>query len=192
MLKIHHFKEGIKEYVSKKKGNDFPSYSCCEECGIQKKLYRHGFYERYVFVLSEKKFVNIVVCRYICQNPKCRQTYSVLPDFIIPYFQFPLPSIVELIDKKIEGVPLTEGIRQRATYYFKRYACEKHQNWILQFFRKSGNLDSIPEESIKKAKKLLKMIQDFGESTFLRKSTDTFSNYFMAPSLYQNDEVHST
>lgn len=192
LQKIHRFEVSIEVYIERGKENQFPEFKCCEKCGNQQKLYRHGFYERYVYVVIQQKFIKIVICRYICQNPECRQTYSVLPDFLIPYYQFPLASIVELLNKRLKGAQFLEGIRQRVTFYFKRYCCGKHQNWVLQFFRKAGCLDLIPEETEKKAKKLLKMIQDFGESTFLRKSTDSFSNYFMAPSLYQSKKVHST
>ncbi len=119
-------------------------------------------------------------------------TFSVIPSFIVPRFQFLLDSILSLLKRKLDGERFSDGIRQRANFYFKRFISDAHQNWLLQFFRQEGTSETVPEDKTKKARKLLKMIQDFGESTFLRKSTDSFSNYFMAPSLYQIKKIHST
>lgn len=187
----HDFGISIEIYMLRGKNNYFPHFSSCPICKIKKKLYRHGFYYRYG-IYKGNCLVRMVLCRYICQNPACKITFSVLPSFLVPRFQFSLDSILSLVKGKLDGVKLLEGIRQRADFYYKRFISDSHQNWILQFFRNEGITESVSEEKIKKAKKLLNMIQDFGESTFLRKSTESFSNYFMAPSLYQIKKIHST
>ena len=171
--------------------NDFPAFPSCPICKVNKKLYRHGYYYRYG-VQEGNCLERMAICRYICQNPACKSTFSVIPAFLIPRFQFSIGSILTLLKKKLDGEKLLDGIRQRAAFYYKRFINDVHQNWLLQFFRQEGVTNTIPEKKIKKAKKLLKMIKDFGESTFLRKSTDPFSNYFMAPSLYQIKKIHST
>lgn len=56
----------------------------CENCGYDGKLHYHGSYPRNV--ISLLGYHIIYIPRYIC--PSCNKTYSILPSFLIPYYQY--------------------------------------------------------------------------------------------------------
>lgn len=53
-------------------------------------LHRHGFYERNA--ITKYKVYRIYILRVKC--PSCNKTYSVLPSFLIPYFQYTFGTII--------------------------------------------------------------------------------------------------
>jgi len=83
MIIITRFLKNIPEYVKLGKTNLYRPYHC-ENCGYNGKLHYHGSYPRNVITLLGCHV--IYVPRYIC--PECDKTYSILPSFVIPYYQY--------------------------------------------------------------------------------------------------------
>jgi hypothetical protein len=58
-------------------------------------LHRHGYYWRNA--IAEEKEVKIPICRIICLS--CKKTISIIPNFLIPYFQHSLEAILKRIEQ---------------------------------------------------------------------------------------------
>ncbi|MFW6280988.1 MAG: DUF6431 domain-containing protein [Halanaerobium sp.] len=85
MIIINKFLKNIPEYVKLGKTNLYRPYQC-KDCGYKGTLHYHGSYSRNVITLLGCHI--IYVPRYICPNDRCRKTYSFLPSFVIPYYQY--------------------------------------------------------------------------------------------------------
>lgn len=85
MIRFYDFGISLNEYHSLGKGNSFPEIYRCS-CGYEGRLRKHGFYERNA--LSLRGCFRIPVQRYLC--PSCERTFSLLPSFLHPRFQYVL------------------------------------------------------------------------------------------------------
>jgi hypothetical protein len=83
MIIISGILKNIPEYVKLGKTNLYRPYHC-KNCGYNGKLHYHGTYPRNVITLLGYHIIYIP--RYIC--PKCGKTCSILPSFVIPYYQY--------------------------------------------------------------------------------------------------------
>jgi len=72
-----------------------PVYGC-PNCNFEGKLYNHGSYERNV--ITEAESYKITIFRVKC--PICGKTHALIPDFLIPYFQYSLKTILKCLDLK--------------------------------------------------------------------------------------------
>jgi hypothetical protein len=176
MLIIHDFGLDIKMYASKGKDNEFPMIHQCPNCSARRLLHRHGFYERNGLTEDEKELV-VVICRLKC--PSCKKTFSVIPDFLIPYYQNTLISVIYGIE---QSLTLQQGkkkaSRQLLSFYKKRFMT--YLTWIHSFFADLGEVFSVAGNQKDKAVSYLRKIRKFGESLFLRKSFNHLSAYFMS------------
>lgn len=68
----------------------------CPNCKFAGKLYTHGSYERNV--ITEDNFYKITIFRVKC--PICGKTHALIPDFLIPYFQYSLDTIKKCLELK--------------------------------------------------------------------------------------------
>jgi len=84
MIIITKLIKNIHKYLKLGKANVFSVKYGCENCGYEGKLHRHGFYSRNV--ITKYKVHKISVLRVKC--PSCDKTYSLLPPFVIPYYQY--------------------------------------------------------------------------------------------------------
>jgi hypothetical protein len=71
-----------------------------------------------------------------------------------------------------------KGSRQLVRYHLNRYL--KNMNWTHSFFIGLGKVSGMSGDIKKEATKYMKMILDFGESPFFRRSWGHLSKYFMA------------
>jgi len=90
MQLIHAFNISPREYYIRGKKNDFPGIETCPLCSYPSTLSRHGFYWRNV--LFRKTQYRIPILRLKC--PSCGKTISLLPDFLLPHFQYSLEYIL--------------------------------------------------------------------------------------------------
>lgn len=175
---FHDFGVDFGTYVKRGQRNNFPYYNSCPKCHSNDRLYRHGFYWRYgvTDIMTER----VPICRYRCRN--CRKTFSVLPNFFIPYFQHTLTTIMNYIEEKMVGNKMMR-YRQLVDFYVKRFSSQL--TWIHTFFADQGRVLPFGKKVGQKEKtiKYMTMIRDFGESTFLRRTKGHLSSYFMAPRL---------
>ncbi|SMB82695.1 hypothetical protein SAMN00017405_0955 [Desulfonispora thiosulfatigenes DSM 11270] len=176
MQKIYDFK--ISPFIYEKLGveNKFPVLNTCPACKANVILKRHGFYYRNIYLL--KRNLRIPICRYYC--PSCQKTTSLLPIFLIPYYQLPLKLIFTAIKEKIlHGKNIFSLVRQHLSFLKKRFF--KNLNIMEAFFRDLKFKDFIPKDINKKAMKIVKMIWVSPEETFSRKFFHHFSRSFMTP-----------
>jgi len=174
MIISHDFGHGLEEYEAMGKDNDFPIFDRCPNCNCisQGNVHRNGYYWRYG--INEDDALYIPICRFICLA--CKVNISILPNFLIPYFQPTLSTIVERVHSFLEGKKSKED-RQHLSQLTKRFYHRLH--WIHSFFADIGFELGFTGDLKKEAQKYMKMIHDIGISTFFRRSWGHLSSYFM-------------
>lgn len=175
MIISHDFGINLEEYAARGKNNDFPVLETCPNCKCiaPGNIQRNGYYWR--FGITEDITVRIPICRLKCQS--CKISFSILPDFLIPYFQHTIHTVLNRINGFLEKKKAL-GSRQLLRYYLLRYYGKLQ--WIHSFFIDIGHTIGMSTDTKKEAIKYMKMILDFGESPFLRRSWGHLSKYFMA------------
>ncbi len=172
----HAFQVSPKEYSKRGMNNDFPSVDVCPCCSYPTPLLKHGFYWRNALCLKHQ--YRIPILRLKC--PSCKKTISLLPDFLLPNFQYSLEFILDTLRKFY--------LDCKATVYYQLLQFYRRRFWgnlnrIGAFFRDQGLLDILPEKE--KAIKLLKLIGAFPKArTFAKRFHDHFQRNFMANSFY--------
>ncbi|WP_346207335.1 DUF6431 domain-containing protein [Caldifermentibacillus hisashii] len=127
MIILHDFGISLEEYAINGKKNKFPTFDKCPNCNCvaSGNLHRHGYYWRNA--IAEEKEVKIPICRIICLS--CKKTFSIIPDFLIPYFQHSL----EIILKRIEQ--FLEKKKSKSLCQNKKYTLERGSGkLIISFF----------------------------------------------------------
>ena len=175
MIISHDFGIGLKEYGERGKINEFPLFDECPNCNCpgHGNLHRNGYYWRYG--VTDDVTLRIPICRLRCLQ--CEVNISILPDFLIPYFQHTIHTVLDRVNKVLQK-KRAKGSRQILRFYYRRYI--KGINWIHSYFIDLGMVSGMSKDIIKEATKYLKMILDFGESPFLRRSWGHLTKYFMA------------
>ncbi|MCF6094017.1 DUF6431 domain-containing protein [Microaerobacter geothermalis] len=176
MILIYECAQTLASYAKQGRNNHFPDFHQCPACKAQNRLKRHGFYERNA--LEDGVSYRIPICRLKCRS--CNQTFSLLPDFLIPYFQYTLSFVMKRLKERLvqAKTPMNERIRQLIRFYVKRFCSQLTQ--VIMFFRHQGWKEKIPDDEKAKAINLLEMISAFGEAPFLRRSRGHFQRSFMA------------
>lgn len=132
MTSITHFPDTIPEYARKGKENYFPPIFGCSCCPYEGKLHRHGFYSRNV--LSFYGHHTIFVARKIC--PVCGQTYSQIPDFLIPYFQYSYQVIfhilISIFLKKLSILQVLTDLQKRNSLFLSRQHISFYRKRFIQ------------------------------------------------------------
>lgn len=175
MIMIHNFGIELKEYENRGKKNAFPVFDRCPNCHCfsQGNLHRNGFYWRYG-IGEDDQALYIPICRFRCHN--CKVNISILPDFLIPYYQHTLSMMVNRIDGFLNGKKV-KGSRQQLAQHITRFI--GNLSWIHSFFVGLGQRIGLSQDQKKEAQKYVKMIRDIGVSSFFRKSWSHLSSYFM-------------
>lgn len=168
----HDFGISVKEYESLGKKNVFPAIDQCPHCKGRVRLNRHGFYWRNAIEVEQYR---IPICRLRC--PSCKKTLSILPTFLLSYFQYTVDVILEKLGSLIIKGKIN-GYHQLVLFYRKRFF--NRLNQVEMFFRDDGFRGVLPKDPKEKAIKLLRMILALGKATFLRRYTGHFSHNFMA------------
>ena len=86
MINITKFKWNIHQYVNLGKEIYIAPVFGCRSCGYIGRLHRHGYYSRNVITLHSSHRINVL--RLKCPRLGCFKTYSMLPSFLIPYYQY--------------------------------------------------------------------------------------------------------
>jgi transposase-like protein len=173
MIIIYDFNQTLESYVEQGIHNCFPEMEECPQCRAKTRLKRHGFYHRHA--VEEGATYRISICRFKC--PSCGKTLSLLPDFLLPYFQHTLHTVISRIEEKLINKK-NQGVRQLIQFYYKRFINQITN--IEMFFRDRGWRGESPPYIKEKAIRLLEMICALGKATFVRKSRGHFRNNFMA------------
>ena len=69
----------------------------CKYCN-ETRCWKHGFYIRTGFYLKHSIITDTpqLIQRYICCNPQCRHTFSILPEDVVPYCRFHWKDLMEI------------------------------------------------------------------------------------------------
>ncbi|MBA4538827.1 hypothetical protein H1Z61_17280 [Bacillus aquiflavi] len=167
MIISHDFGIGLIEYEARGKGNEFPVFDRCPSCHCvsQGNLHRNGFYWRYGIDEADQALC-IPICQLRCLA--CGVNISILPDFLIPYFQHTLYAMIERIDYfslgKRERLELSKHLAQHVMRFYENL------HWIHTFFIDSGLQSGLSQNLKKEALKYMKRLQNIGVSTFFRRS----------------------
>ena len=125
-------------------------------------------------IAEEELFIPIL--RLKC--PGCEKTFSLLPDFLLPFYQTPVKLILEYLKRYWAGQKPTVYY-QKLQFYHRRFL--RNLNLVEAFFREMGCRDKIPRNIKEKAIKLLEMVRAFPKAeTFARRFFDHFQQSFMA------------
>lgn len=185
MIFYHNFLVNVSRYTELGKANDFPELDCCPMCRARNRLQRHGFYERNA--IEADASYRITICRLIC--PDCRKTVSILPTFLLPYFQHTMDFIIHIL--LAFWITCSSLCTRQLRRFYEKRAFGK-QTELTLFLREEGNHQVLPKEPKEKAIKLLQMIQALGKATFVRKWWRHRISSLMAHSLYHGARVVKT
>lgn len=175
MIILYDFKIDIEEYAAIGTKNKFPVFERCPncQCVAQGNVHRNGYYWRYG--INEEGEFHLPICRFRCLG--CKVNISILPSFLIPYFQHTLPMMLDRMSSVLKGEKV-KGSRQQLEQHMNRFYERIH--WVHSFFTDLGHSLAFTKDTKKEAQKYMKMIRDFGESTsFFRRSWGHLSSYFM-------------
>jgi hypothetical protein len=150
MIVPYDFGVGLSEYAARGKENDFPLFDECPNCTCPSpgNLHRHGYYWR--FGVTEEIEVRIPICRMKCSQ--CKVSFSILPDFFIPYFQHTIHTILKRVSQLLKDKKVN-GSRQLLRFHLTRFC--KSLKWVhtflVTFGKVNGFSDNIKKEAIKYA-----------------------------------------
>lgn len=185
MIYYHDFQIDLPRYDELGRANDFPDLDCCPICRAKNRLLRHGFYARNA--IEGETVYRIPICRLLC--PDCGKTVSILPIFLLPYFQHTIDCIIRILLAFWMSCRLL-CTRQLRRFYEKRVYGK--QTEVELFFREEGERTLWPENPKERAIKVVRMIQTLGKATFVRRWWRHRINSFMAAPLYHGARVAKT
>ena len=173
MQVIHDFAVEPQEYFLKGKDNDFPVIEKCPHC--HDLMVGHGFYPRYIITIKGKTYC-LYIKRFKCRH--CGKTVSILPSFLLPYFQRSLQAIFYSLYCYLTRRQYTLPQRQ-LHFYLQRFIT--NLPGIMAFFRDkfSAGLKFFSSKK-KNAIKLIERIKSFPAHTFSQRYYDHFNTSFMA------------
>lgn len=174
---FHTFNLSPAQYRQQFKNLTIPRPECCPFCQAIHSFHRHGVYWRYVLGRQQEQQY-VPVLRFLCRV--CRHTLSILPAFVIPFFQYSVPVILSTLRtwflKRGEQLNIPA-----ACLRFWRQRFNENLSRIEIFFRYRGVPDVIPQDQKEKAIKLLCMVSTFPKAeTFSQTFHDHCKRHFMA------------
>lgn len=170
---IYSFNLSIEDYNKNIYFLDFTEFNSCPFCHDQVSLIKHGFYYRNA--IDKDNFVyRLPIRRLLC--PHCGRTVSLLPDFLMPYFQSSILRTLTLLSQflanKIESyIHLT---------YFYKCRFTKNLNGIISFFRFNGVLTPIADNIDEKLLFFINEIKSFSPALFSKSYFFKFNTCFLS------------
>ena len=143
------------EYAARQKELPCPVIPSCPICLARITLVGHGFYPRNGLPSAAEELA-FYIRRLLC--PVCRKTVSLLPSFLVPYFQYTVDFIVRSVRTRLSAY------RQLLQFHSRRFM--RNLNLVQGFFRERGFREELPTPPKQKAIKLLELIEDSGASKF--------------------------
>ncbi len=121
------------------------------QCHGPGNLHRNGYYFRNG--ISEEMEVRIPICRLRCLN--CGINISILPDFLIPYFQHTIQTILDrihqfLVDKRVNRS------RHLLRFHLQRFLPKL--NWLHTYFVGLGKVGGRIQDPFQEAIRYISLI----------------------------------
>jgi hypothetical protein len=170
---IYSFNLSMDDYIKNIYFLDFPEFNNCPICNDQVNLIKHGFYYRNA-IGSDNFVYQLAIRRLIC--PHCGKTISLLPDFLMPYFQSTVTRIIDLLSNLLAN-KLQKYIQ--LTYFYK-FRFIKNLNGIISFFRFHGVLVPLPNKIDEKLFFLINEIKEFSVILFSKLYIFKFNTRFLS------------
>ncbi|MBM7616191.1 DUF6431 domain-containing protein [Alkaliphilus hydrothermalis] len=186
----------INDYLAKDYGKDVcpprPQRCLNSKCLIPIPPKKHGGYNRYS--ISGDYSSHIYIHRFYC--PYCGMTFSYLPSFCIPYFQYTLHIIIDILLKSLKlGLSFSKILEtliciphlralslSHISFYLRRFM--KNISWIHLRIRSISSrilLPSLDFEQRKKARDTIDIIKDnFSIPTFSQRFFEHCHRSFLA------------
>jgi transposase-like protein len=181
MIIPHHFPVTIETYTVRGKKNDFPTFDCCPFCRAMNTLLRHGYYERNA--IEDEVCHRITIFRLKC--PDCRKTFSILPNFLLPYFQHTLSFMIRIL-LTLWSCGMQLCTRQRR-FYKKRLDGKLTE--IELFLRTLEHLEAFPQKRSEKEAAFLLLIQAMERTIFTHRWRQLAISSLLSHSLYRGSQV---
>lgn len=130
----------------------FPVISRCPCCQAGVRLIRHGFYQRNVLLKANEFRIN--VCRFLC--PSCKRTVSLLPHFLLPYFQHNREVLLKSLKETFLRLSPQSLGRQIAAFYRQRFLFNLPA--IISALREQNWREVLPRDENSKAIKVVERL----------------------------------
>jgi len=181
MISIDILSKSIQQYLNFNHFIPFHPRYGCKNCGYAGLIHRHGYYYRYV--VSFNGCFHIPILRLKC--PCCHKTYSILPAFVIPYYQYSFMVIFcclyasfvfkksyQAILMKLHHFPsLTTLSTSHLSFYIRRIRtyCPFYMPFFLNYPTIYHNMDfHSPTSLLIKAYQLMLVGQHFNHCFFTK------------------------
>lgn len=159
----------LQEYAQRYREVELPTLEVCPVCGARARLSGHGWYRRNALPARETELV-VMVHRLFC--PVCHKTVSLLPSFLLPFFQHTTRFVVKSLLGK------AESYRELLRFHWRRFLA--NANRVLAFLRDLGVRECLPDGGKERAMKLLGSIETSGLEMFSMLFHKHYRRGFMA------------
>ena len=170
---IYSFNLTLDEYIDQIYFMDFTEFDSCPICHSHLKLIKHGFYFRNVITNKNINYF-IPIRRFVCS--KCKLTISLLPDFLLPYFQSTVIRVINLINDLIQNK--IKRYLHLAHFYKTRFL--HNLNAIISFFRLKDFSVPIAFEIDENLFLFIDKIISFPAIIFSKSYYFTFNTHFLS------------
>lgn len=133
MYKILSFGRSCKSYLRLYETRCPDVKLCCEGCGHW--MHKHGHYLR--SVISKCELIRIPIYRWFC--PRCKNTVSLLPDFLVPSARFTTWVREAAISRKFQGRSYRK-ISETVTATIMRVSRSTIKRWWTQHLNRASHL----------------------------------------------------
>ncbi|TCK08013.1 UNVERIFIED_ORG: hypothetical protein BDK47_10264 [Anoxybacillus amylolyticus] len=182
MVQLYDFGIDVQTYANLGKQNAFPSIHRCPHCQAKRILYRHGYYERNALV--GKDVYRIWIARYRCVI--CKKTVTVLPTFLLPYFQYTIWTIVHWLKECLSSLLGKEKSsskffppRQGVGFYMRRFLA--HLPRLRWFFQTKGKrILGLSDEPLVQAQEWMQKMEEDGLEKLIEAMWKEQSTHFLA------------
>ena len=161
------------EYSERFREVEWPVLETCPVCGARARLLGHGWYSRNALPTREVELV-VRIHRLLC--PVCLRTVSLLPSFLLPFFQHTAQFLVKSLLGKVKSY------RELLRFHWRRFLA--NANMVLAFLRDLGMRERLPDGGKERAMKLLRSIEASGLEMFSMLFQKHYHRGFMADSSY--------
>ncbi|SPF49512.1 conserved hypothetical protein [Candidatus Desulfosporosinus infrequens] len=160
------------EYIDQFQFLDIQRPDSCPNCQVPHSFHKHGIYWRNIINVDYEG--RLPVARFCCKV--CRMTISILPAFVLPYFQYSLRYIIVAL----QTIFLVCQTQLTALFRFYRKRLKRNLIRIEMFFRDQNWQEISPHEEKEKAKKIVCMLTVPTAETFSQKFHQQYKLNFMA------------
>lgn len=168
---VTQFSMSSKQYILEFENLQHNRPAKCPNCGVPNSLHTHGYYWRNV--VSDKYEERIPIARFYCKV--CSLTVSLLPNFVLPYFQYSLEFIIAAL-----RIIFLASFKITALQRFYRCRFYRNLTRIEMFCREQGWLGEISTDKKERAKKLVCMLTVPTAETFSQRFHQQYKLNFMA------------